>query len=666
MLSDSQKAAIIKLKETAKFITDLPLAQFEEILDLPGLLNAIHKANDPEQGNADNEEDFVKYKGKKSYKLWCLLEDYSSDVYNLEEVPSKPLKYITDKFQKHIKLTEKQAQIICEFFIFIKSVKPETTDSHTCNINDDLKAKIDFSSNHLELRQHSMSKSKSPIMHSSQNVIVSSGSNSLSELISKTLLSSAVAVEKEINAVFVRLSKELILEFKWDSADQERLLSVWGRVSGDQAKIIQAGLDKEAQRKKNEETKLKKRAELSKAPTCGYKYGSKSKNANTLCNEPCQDGTIYKDPKTGIEYCLCNKHKKSRAAKQACEWVYDESAPKKKGQDCGCRCVKVKYQPGVDGKKGKWIKIEGEPETFTRDGVSKNGVSFVGKHLCLKHIAHAHDALDKVDHQCIHRGSKGEKKQCESLSIRNDDGTWTNHCNKHTKDSKKKSKKEKSQRKALKSGNNKKKSEKAEKKSEDDMKEENNEDNQEDEKSESKEDKKSNKKSKIKSSKSKKSKKSKASDDENDSDNENDSDDEKSEEIKDETKDVKEPLKSSAKISKSKKSTESEVSNKDSDSKEEKLIVKENFNIKPSRALNWVIRKGHADDDSNDTYIFIDMNSGLVAYNSDDAASQEIDEKTLVVIGTWDNETQDYFEPTKESIKYAMKLGLECQGEQDD
>lgn len=105
------------------------------------------------------------------------------------------------------------------------------------------------------------------------------------------------------------------------------------------------------------------------------------------------------------------------------------------------------------------------------------------------------------------------------------------------------------------------------------------------------------------------------------------------------------------------------LDNNSDDNSKELLII--NFDTKSIRIPNWIIRKGCVDDGHFNDIVFVDINSGLVAYNYEDALSHEINEKTLIVIGTWDNESQDYFELTNESVKYAVKLGLKYRSKHD-
>ena len=719
-ISRAQRQTLTKLAKESADVFELPLAQFASILDLPSdLLSGIQAAGDPLRGEQNLPSDYAEFQGKKSLKLWCLMESYG---YELTQMPKDPVAFLEESYQPENDfptITPAQARKVCELFIImgptgvakvVDAAKAAEADFKVAEAAKAAKAKDvprfgrqapsspkksnvasgaapdatqdfavhDGDENDFAALQHGADHSprqKQPTMAQTAALRVAAAANAVADVseplinlgvvMDKIMRSHIADAEKKVNDLFVRFTQTLMDRHQ---IEKEEMIEIWAEVAGSSAKAIQDGLDKEATRKEREAKKAAEKAKLALGPRCGYPYGPKAKRANELCGEPCKDKKIYTDPKTGRQFSLCGKHNKTGIAKQTCDWVYDESAPKKKGTICACRCSKAEYV--VTDGKGKWVKSKdekAEPEQFDREGVTVDGLIFVGRWLCVKHIEAAHKALDRADHQCTHVGKKGDKKRCDKGCKKLEDGTWLAVCGKHEpKKNKKSGKKAADQRKALKKGKGKAPKHQAKKdKSKSKAKKEAESDSEsEDESTESKAETKADKESTKSKGKAKPAEETKAV-----------------EEVKQEaapatkrpTKsggkpaEVKEdpkPAKSGGKV-KAVAEDESDAEDEDpektqvidDEDEDEKLMVEENFSSKPTRKAKWVIRTTE-DEDKNAFYFFVDANSGLVAWNEDNADAEELDEAALVPLGTWDNESQEYAELSEKAKKYAKKLGL--------
>lgn len=420
-MNSTQRKAIEQLiKESNANKQDpinLPLHQFESLLDLSGDLVALNLACYPEEDDEADSANLAEWQGKKSHQLWCLMESY--DDYDRKDVPSNCLEYLKAKVSRKMpKLSEKKAKVICELFVMVNVA-------------------------HMELKSKRPKSPEPKLVEVSKAVEIVAPELSLSDAISSLFKASEMEFGKRMMTMFSRFLHAMNQKIdNKESITKEFLIEAWTKASGMTIESVRIALAKEEKRTKNEGSKLKAKAEQAHGPFCGHVYGKKSeKKGGKVCGLFCANKTMFRSKK-GDMINLCNKHIRNAATKHTCQ------------------------MPGANGLCGKRV-ADTVLEPFAREGTWKD-VSYCGLWLCKQHEPLANKNLDKADHPCSYKGSKTGKR-CDKVAQKDSDGNWTDKCASHNKKGKKSGKKAADQRKALKKGKDKSKKSKKGQEKEDEV-----------------------------------------------------------------------------------------------------------------------------------------------------------------------------------------------------
>jgi hypothetical protein len=610
---------------------DLPLAQFESILGLKGILTDLERACDPEAGKVNDDGDFGEWEGKKSLKLWRLMESY--DDFQRTEVPSDPSAYLKAKFvdkKAKIKVSGSQAALVSEFFVFMnRAIEEWAKSKRKASKSGSPKLPVQKLESEEKIEQDEPDLDKL-LMESCKPEAT------LTDAITNVFQIAAADTGKRITAMFARFTDTLVRKLeKKEEITRDFIIKTSAFVAGITVHKMEAALDKIKKSDNAEIENAKSKIERAKGPFCGYSYGKKSKMSGQVCGEYCKDKTLYPN-KNGEMIHLCVKHIKTAATKHTCQFP-----DKKNGGCCGKRVPDEVTEP------------------YNRDGKWK-GVTYAGLWICGQHKLVADKNLDKADHPCTKKNTKG--KQCERVAQKDKDGNWSTQCvTCNKREEKKVSKKANDRRAAMKKGKGKSKGKDKEKEVEEVVVSEVKvEDEKESKKTESKAEK-SKKKSKDESDSESESESEDESGNDSDSESGSDSEDEKPQPAK------KAPAKSGAKQAAN--DSDNEGSNKkkpkDEDKKEEKvdksddekLMVSSCFTMKKFKDADWTLKR-LTNEDNEEFNCFVDTNSGLVCYNVKDTNAEEVTNADLTALGVWNNKAQTYAEMSKAAITYANKLGV--------
>jgi hypothetical protein len=609
---------------------DLPLAQFESILGLKGILTDLERACDPEAGKVNDDRDFGEWEGKKSLKLWRLMESY--DDFQRTEVPSDPSAYLKAKFvdkKAKIKVSGSQAALVSEFFVFMnRAIEKWEESKRKASKSGSPKLPVQKLESEEKIEQDEPDLDKL-LMESCKPEAT------LTDAITNVFQIAAADTGKRITAMFARFADTLVRKLeKKEEITRDFIIKTSAFVAGITVHKMEAALDKIKKSDNAEIENAKSKIERAKGPFCGYSYGKKSKMSGQVCEEYCKDKTLYPN-KNGEMIHLCVKHIKTAATKHTCQFP-----DKKNGGCCGKRVPDEVTEPY--NRAGKW-----------------KGTTYAGLWICGQHKLVADKNLDKAEHPCTKKNTKG--KQCERVAQKDKDGNWSTQCvTCNKRDEKKVSKKANDRRAAMKKGKGKKGKDKEKEIEEVVVSEVKVEDEKEEKKTKSKAEK-SKKKSKDESDSESESESEDESGSESENESGSDSEDEKPQPAK------KGPSKSGAKpVVDNDSDDEDKGSNKkkskDDEEKadkldEEKLMVSSCFTIKKFKDADWILKR--LTNEKNEEFnCFVDTNSGLVCYNSKDTNAEEVTNADLTALGVWNNKAQTYAEMSKAAITYANKLGV--------